>query len=244
MALPSAQLGQMPTMQLPYTIPVQTYQKQPKAWQSALLQILAQTGTAVAERGAANYMQPEYASEFGQQPNSGLQALLKGPRVGAQQAESLRGQKLTGGQMAEMGRHNVAEEAVVLSGQRTQSDIAAAQAQAAMEREQLASQTSENITGVQTRSAQGIAEAERQFKTPGEKAMTGFYGAHTQQVEQQTQQEKAATAGKRLGNYLMTHGGQLPKPGEVDPMTGMPFDLNAVNEARANNMGRLPGLPQ
>lgn len=90
MALPTAQLGQMPTLQMPFYIPVTPYEKHPKAWQQALISIMAQTGANALGKGVENYMQPDYAP----QPATGMDKFLHGPMISQQRAGELERQGL------------------------------------------------------------------------------------------------------------------------------------------------------
>lgn len=91
-ALPSAQLGSMPSLNVPSYIPTTVVQKEPKAWEKALLAILTQAGGAVANRGVENAMSQEYAPEFGKTPTTGFSKFLFGPTTGERQALQLRGE--------------------------------------------------------------------------------------------------------------------------------------------------------
>lgn len=102
MALPSAQLGQMPTMQMPFYIPTQHYQKEPKAWEKALLSILTSAGGAVLGQGIQNSMQPDYAP----QPATGFSKFWNGPTIPAARATELERQSMEQGKMEETARQN------------------------------------------------------------------------------------------------------------------------------------------
>lgn len=88
MALPTAQLGQLPSMNMPYSIP--TVEKGPKIWERALAQFLVNAAGGLATQGAENVMSRDYASEFGEDPATGWGRLTQGPKVGAEAAEQRR----------------------------------------------------------------------------------------------------------------------------------------------------------
>lgn len=85
MALPTAQLGQMPNMQMPFNIPVQTYTKEPKAWEKILLGIVGNVAAAGLEKGISNVMQPDYAP----QPAGLAEKFMSGPTISGQRAAEL-----------------------------------------------------------------------------------------------------------------------------------------------------------
>lgn len=91
-ALPSAQLGSMPSLNVPSYIPTTVIQKEPKAWEKALLAILTQAGSAAANQGVQNAMTQDYASEFGKTPTTGFSKLLSGPTIDTRQAMQMRGE--------------------------------------------------------------------------------------------------------------------------------------------------------
>lgn len=77
MGLPSAQLGSLPSMNVPSSVPTIGVQKSPKIWQQALLNILTQTAGAAATQGIGNVMSQDYADD----PATGWEKLTKGPRM-------------------------------------------------------------------------------------------------------------------------------------------------------------------
>lgn len=77
MGLPSAQLGSLPSVNVPSSVPVVGVQKSPKIWQQALLNILTQTAGAAATQGIGNVMSQDYAED----PATGWEKLTKGPRM-------------------------------------------------------------------------------------------------------------------------------------------------------------------
>lgn len=84
MALPSAQLGQMPNMNIPYSVPY--YQKEPKPWEKVLLSLVSSAGGAALNQGIQNSMARDFADlARGETPSSGFDAFLHGPRVSERQ---------------------------------------------------------------------------------------------------------------------------------------------------------------
>ncbi len=93
MALPSAQLGQMSTLNAPSSVGLQVVRKEPKAWQTALMAILENAASSVASHGVQNYMSKDYATQNGQKDSSGFNKFWNGPQVTQQQNEQLSAQK-------------------------------------------------------------------------------------------------------------------------------------------------------
>lgn len=89
MALPSAQLGSMPSMSPMSAVPAQVIEKRVPLWQQLLSQIALQTAGAAATQGVGNLMERDYADEFGKTKAQGWDR-LRGPTVGAREAEQLR----------------------------------------------------------------------------------------------------------------------------------------------------------
>jgi len=90
MALPTAQLGQLGTMSMPYSIP--TYEKGPSIWEKALASFLVSAAGQAAEKGTENLMSRDYASEFGEDPAKGFGRLM-GPKVGEREAVRRRAEE-------------------------------------------------------------------------------------------------------------------------------------------------------
>lgn len=130
MALPTAQLGQLGTMSMPYSIP--TYEVGPNIWEKALGALLTSTASGVAQQGTQNLMSHENASEFGQQPASAWQRLIGGPTVSDQAATQRRGQAFTGKEAAKQRVFEGDQTQLGLDARAAQSD---ADAQNAMLRQ-------------------------------------------------------------------------------------------------------------
>lgn len=107
MALPTAPLGQLPSMNMPYAIP--TYDKQPSIWEKALASFLVSAAGGVASRGAENVMSRDNASEFGERNATGFSRLL-GPNVSDQEAQQRRSQNFSASE-AGKGRTFTADQA-------------------------------------------------------------------------------------------------------------------------------------
>lgn len=81
MALPTAQLGQMASINVPSFVPTQVIDKRPKLWEQALMQMLAQAGTQAATSMVGNTFARDNASEFGEKNATGFDKLLHGAAV-------------------------------------------------------------------------------------------------------------------------------------------------------------------
>lgn len=90
MALPSAQLGGLPSLSVPSHVPVVQTQKEPKLWEKALLSMLTQIGTAAIGEGVGNVMERDFAPEFGEDKAKGMDKLLRGASVDERQAGQRR----------------------------------------------------------------------------------------------------------------------------------------------------------
>lgn len=95
MALQSAPLGQLPSMNMPYAIP--TYEKPPSLLEKALASIITAAGTSAASQGAENLMSRDYATAADGGPATGFGRLL-GPKVGKAQEMQRQSQTFQGGQ--------------------------------------------------------------------------------------------------------------------------------------------------
>ncbi len=87
MALPTAPLGQLPSMNMPYSIP--RYEQPASIWEKALASFLVNAAGGAATRGVENVMSKDYATQFGEKPATGFSRLL-GPNVGAEEARQRR----------------------------------------------------------------------------------------------------------------------------------------------------------
>lgn len=81
MALPSAPLGSMPSLNVPGYIPTTVVQKQPKMWQQALAQILTGVASQAAGQAVGNTMSRDYADQYGETAATGWDKLASGPKV-------------------------------------------------------------------------------------------------------------------------------------------------------------------
>lgn len=90
MALPTAPLGQLPSMNMPYSIP--RYEQPASIWEKALASFLVNAAGGAASQGVENVMARDYAGDFGEKPATGFSKLL-GPKVGAQDARLRKGQQ-------------------------------------------------------------------------------------------------------------------------------------------------------
>lgn len=90
MALPTAPLGQLPNMNMPYSMP--TYDKGASIWEKALAAFLVNAAGGVAQQGVENAMARDFAPEFGEEKAGGLSKLISGPKVGKADATQRRQQ--------------------------------------------------------------------------------------------------------------------------------------------------------
>lgn len=93
MALPSAQLGSLASLNVPSYIPTTVVPKEQAMWKQLLMSVLAQTAGKVAGQGVENAMSRDSAAEFGQTPATGFDKLVSGPKVNERQATSLRAER-------------------------------------------------------------------------------------------------------------------------------------------------------
>lgn len=126
MALPTAQLGQLGNMNMPYAIP--QYNEEPSIWEKALASFLVSAASGTAKQGVDNFMSQDYAPEFGEDKASRWQRLVQGPRVGAADA-SMRRRDLLSAEQQQLGRTHESDlqSERLLAGQ-GQSDADAANA--------------------------------------------------------------------------------------------------------------------
>lgn len=90
MPLPSAPLGQLPNMNMPFSIP--TYEKGPSIWERALASFLVNAAGEAATAGVKNTFEGEHAQDFGEQGN-GFSKLWKGAKVNDAEAKQRNEQK-------------------------------------------------------------------------------------------------------------------------------------------------------
>lgn len=98
MALPTAQLGQLSSINLPNYAP--SSQKRPSIWSGVLANILASAGTNAADSVASNEFSRDYATQQGQDEATGWDKLLHGPTVNAQQNAQLNSEAAAREQLA------------------------------------------------------------------------------------------------------------------------------------------------
>lgn len=83
MALPSAQLGALSSLNGPSYVPTVVVPKEPKYWEKILMQTLANAGSQVVSQGISNTMSKDYAdTTAGEKPNTGFSKFWQGPKVG------------------------------------------------------------------------------------------------------------------------------------------------------------------
>lgn len=102
MPLPSAPLGQLPNMNMPFSIP--TYEKGPSIWERALASFLVNAAEGTAQAGTKNVFEGEHAQDFGEQGN-GFSKLWKGAKVNDAEAKQRNAQKFEAGQSS-LGRQS------------------------------------------------------------------------------------------------------------------------------------------
>lgn len=90
MALPTAPLGQLPSMNMPYAIP--THDRGSSIWEKALAAFLVNAAGGVAQQVVENAMARDFAPEFGEEKAGGLSKLISGPKVGKADASQRRQQ--------------------------------------------------------------------------------------------------------------------------------------------------------
>jgi hypothetical protein len=90
MALPTAQLGGMASLNVPSHIPTVVIPRQVPLWQQALASMLTQAGGAALGQGIQNFMSGEFAGEFGEAPVTGIRKFLTGPGIGEKEASQRR----------------------------------------------------------------------------------------------------------------------------------------------------------
>lgn len=233
MGLPTAQLGQMPNMQMPYNIPVQLYTKEPKAWEKLLMNIAGNVASAGITKGVENYMQPDFAPT----PATGMDKFLHGPTISQSRAQELdrqfsdtekadaeaRNQRLN--RMVEMTGQNKAE-ADRLAGLTNMANTQAGQLQMEGERNDM---SAENLRSeaAHRRLQDLVAQrtANRQDK---------LTDAQTKDLEAQTKLRTVESKQKATQDWIMRHG-RVPRPEDFGP-TGELLDVQQKPTP-------LPGLP-
>lgn len=113
MALPTAQLGSMPSLNVPSYIPTVQISKEPKLWEKALMSMLANAGSAVVSQGVQNMMQPDYAPD----PATGLERFLHGPKINQARAGELDRQVIEQQRIDDANRQARLNRMVEMTGQ-------------------------------------------------------------------------------------------------------------------------------
>lgn len=135
MPLPTAQLGQMSSLQVPFNIPTVQVEQHPKAWQQALLGILANAGSQVLSQGVKNSMAPDYAPT----PAQGFSKFWNGPTINQERAGQLDKQFMDQQTLDQAAEQDRRRNALAMTGQN--NERARGLRQSTFENEQLAQQT-------------------------------------------------------------------------------------------------------
>lgn len=126
MALPTAPLGQLPSMNMPYSVP--TYSKGPSIWEQALASFLVNAAGQAASKGTDNVLSHENAAEFDQKPATFMSKLVSGPKVGDAEAKQMRQNTFQAGQAGKDRAFQADELDQRLQAQAGQSEADAANA--------------------------------------------------------------------------------------------------------------------
>ena len=95
MALPSAQLGSMTSLNVPSGMPTVVTQPKEKYWQKILAQALAGAAGQAATQGVSNAMSKDYGSQMGEKDAGFWQRVGTGPNRNAQQFGQYTADKAT-----------------------------------------------------------------------------------------------------------------------------------------------------
>ncbi len=239
MALPTAQLGTMPSLNMPAYIPTTTVTKEPKAWEKALLAIVANAGSQILGQGVSNAMQQDFAAQNGETPTTGVSKFFSGPRVtrGDNEARQMLKAKLAGDiGMAELNAQPSARDQMMMDRQEM-NDIANRTAQMQATRGQLAlgregHQTQRDISTSEQAARKALADAERTFQTP-------YQNVRTEETQAQTKHLNVVSDRERMQMELQKRmmGDQIP-----DAKTGM-TPRQVKTQARAESMP-MPDVSQ
>lgn len=242
MALPTAQLGGMASLNVPSYIPIVQTEKRPRLWEQALAQLLTQAGSAAAGKGVDNVMSRDYAAEVGDTPASFMQRLLQGPKVNersfqmvAQTAKDLAMEQLRAKNEQATAEYGAQQRSLENADNRNfdltkailnqRGDNARLQAQMGMsDRDaalrlilaQIAEQGDEARLLEQGNREMERDNAQREFEGPGKRAQTVRAIADTQKTIEETKTARA------LRELLARGQGQ--SQGQVNP--------NIVNDRR------------
>lgn len=113
MSLPTAQLGSLPSINLPNYVPGPSY-KPVNPWVQAITAMLANAGTTAGEGLVNNELSSDNAKEFGKQDATGWDRLLHGPAVSDKEAMQLRGQSADRENLAMSGQLADSRQAALL----------------------------------------------------------------------------------------------------------------------------------
>lgn len=205
MALPTAQLGGMASLNVPSYIPTVQVQKEPKAWEKILLSVLANAAGSVVGQGVENVMSRDAAAEFDKTPSGGFDRLLRGPKVGVQEATQRRG--LAAQKEIQETEINAAALLAQLRGIQGETEQQAAQHALRMsdlERGSTQSMLNDQETIARSRVQRG-ADARADMRTnaeigaeaPYRAAQTNRLDAETEQIEQAISFMKQAMASQQ-----------------------------------------------
>jgi hypothetical protein len=222
MALPTAQLGSMASLNVPSYIPSQVVRKEPKLWEAALAQLLTQAAGGVAGRGIENVMSRDYAPEFGMEKAGTLEKFISGPRAN----ERMMGKKVDvasqlalselGAKDAQMGREYNTQQENLRAVDKRAGDLEMStlrqrgdNAQMKFQGEQSAAQrqlqlmlAQINQTGDETRAMeQGTRDVNQSNERREDKQRTARSDALEQQVKIQKLMEEIKGA-QRMGRFM------------------------------------------
>lgn len=222
MALPQAQLGQMGSLSAPHQLQAQVINKEPKAWERALLSLLSNVGSAVVQQGVGNAMAQDYAPEFGETAATGTDRFFKGPRVGERQAAERRSLAQRGKESDSADRNARLNRMVELTGQNRAMERATMAETGRVEGEignRLKDQGTEEIALTQLRQQGAHQRLQDLVAQIGKERQARVGDAQIGEISAQTQERLAKAAQMELQNKLMAdaaNGGKKPAAG-VNP---------------------------
>ena len=119
MALPTAQLGQLSQLSVPYSIPTTLVDKRPRIWQQALASFLTNAASQAGQAAVSNEFEKENAPAFGQKATPWYQKFYQGAAINDKEAMQLRDIKASDDQRklieAGLDRRSAAEIAGALN---------------------------------------------------------------------------------------------------------------------------------
>lgn len=221
MALPTAQLGSMTTLNVPTGRGVVV--KPTPLWQQALMQILAGTVGDIAKTGVSNVMSRDYATEAGQTPAGTWDRLLHGPQVSEADIRQMRTEKGAEGRLAkeltsrealarmsEEGANARQKSSQEFTGSENQKGREFTAGEGEKSREFSAYESEAQREAAALLAGQSEAAAERRLReqiaaeAPTREALAGHYNAQTAQINQLLETMKQLTAGKTPGTPTTT----------------------------------------